>query len=132
MVFHHIDILRSKQKKIEKAEWYKQDISVILKRSPENPENNYIAAHYYRLRGEFKKAIGYYKKALKLKPEYPKARLSLGLSYVASGEENKGMKDIKACRNNKDILPGEAEAYLNTAYKIIAARALKKEVEIGH
>lgn len=129
IIFHHLDILRNKQKKIEKAKWYCYDVFENLKKYPHDPEVNYIVAHYYRLRGEFDQAIRYYKKALELKTGHIKARLSLGLSYVMLGEEAKGIQLIKGCRNNNGVYPWEIESYLNSAFKIIALRVHGKRYE---
>lgn len=127
VTFHHLDILRNAQKRIEKRRWYLHDVFENLKKFPDDPDTNYIVAHYYWLRGDFNKAIRYYKKTLQLNPEHIKAKLSLGLSYIAIGEENKGMKIINACRDNKSIYPWEIESYLNTAYKIIIDRVVRKK-----
>lgn len=121
IVFHHLDILRDNHKKIEKAKWYHHDVFENLKRSPDSPEVNYVVAHYYKLRGEFDKAVKYYKKALKLKPKDIKAKLSLGLTYVMLGKEVKGMRLIRACAKNKNVHPWEIESHLNTAYKIMVS-----------
>lgn len=125
IVFHHLDILRNKQKKMEKAKWYYHDVFENLRRFPDNPEVNYGVAHYYRLRGELDKAVKYYKRVLKLNPEHIKANLSLGLSYVMLGKEGKGIKVIKACREDPNVYTWEIESYLNTVYKIIATRMFR-------
>ncbi len=127
VTFHHLDILRNAQKRIEKRRWYLHDVFENLKRFPSDPDINYIVAHYYWLRGNFNKAIRYYKKTLQLNPKHIKAKLSLGLSYVAIGKEDRGMKTINACRNNKGIYSWELESYLNTAYKIIIDRTIKEK-----
>jgi glycosyltransferase involved in cell wall biosynthesis len=129
IVFHHLDILRNKQKKIEKAKWFYSSVFDNFKKSPNEPEVNYIVAHYWSLHGEFKRAIKYYKKTLRLNPEYIKAKLGLGLSYIMSGEEEKGLRLIKTCQNGKQVFPREIESYLNSTYKIIAGRMFKKRNE---
>lgn len=129
VVFHHLDILRKRQKKIEKMKWYCHDVFENFRKYPGNPDVIYSLAHYYDLRSEFDKAIKYYKKALELKPEYIKAKLSLGLSYVMLGSEDKGIRIIKACERENNVFPWEIDAYLNSAYKIIADRAFKERYE---
>lgn len=126
VIFHHFDILRNRKKKIEKVKWYNRDVFEHLKRSPDDPEVNYIVAHYYNLRGKFDKAVKYYKKTLELKPKHIKAKLSLGLSYVMLGKEKKGLRLIKECQKNKNVYPGEVESYLNSAFRIIAVRMQEK------
>lgn len=126
IIFHHLDIARNKQKKIEKIEWYYHDVFENLRRFPNNPEVNYIVAHYYNLRGEFDKAIRYYKKVLKLKPQHIKAKTSLGLAYVMLGKDNKGIRLIKECQKINNVHPWEIESCLNTAFSVIARRVSEK------
>jgi len=122
IVFHHLDILRNKQKRSEKARWYYDDVFKNLKMSPIDPEVNYVVAHYYRLHGQFAKAVKFYKRTLSINPKHIKARLSLGLCYVMLGKEAEGLKIIKTLRENPNIHLGEIGSYLNTAYSIIATR----------
>lgn len=122
IIFHHLDILRNKYKKIEKANWYYHDVFENFRRFPDHPEVNYVVAHYYRLRSDFDKAVKYYKRVLKLNPEHIKAKLSLGLCYVMLGKEAKGLKVIKACRKDSNVYTWEIESYLNSAYRIIATQ----------
>lgn len=127
IAFHHLDILRNKQKRIEKEKWYYDDVFGNLRRFPGNPEVNYVTAHYYMLNGELDEAVKYYKRTLKLNPEHIKATLSLGLCYVMLGQEEKGMKYIKTHKNSSYAYLDERESYLNSAYKIIATRMLRSK-----
>jgi glycosyltransferase involved in cell wall biosynthesis len=105
VVFHHLDILRRRQKKIEKMKWYYHDVFENFRKYPGNPDVIYSLAHYYDLRSEFDKAIKYYKKALTLNPEHIKAKLSLGLTQIMLGKEEGGMRIIKLCKAQKDVYP---------------------------
>jgi glycosyltransferase involved in cell wall biosynthesis len=126
IVFHHLDILRNKQKHLEKAKQYCHETFENFKSYPDNPEVNYVAAHYYMLRGGLDQAVKHYQKVLMLQPGHIKAKFSLGLTYVMLGKESAGMRLIRACSKNKNVHPWEADSYLNTAYRIIATRMVRK------
>ncbi len=125
VVFHHLDILRNEGKKREKKKWYRNDVFKNLKKFPRNPEINYIAAHFYRLNGELKKAVRYYKRSLTFEPQYAKAKLSLGLAYVMLGKEARGLRLIRECEGNSEVFPLELESYLNMSYIMISHRMMK-------
>ena len=54
--------------------------------------------------GRFKDAVDHYQKALKLKPDFVEARLSLALVYLNSGDRADATREFRAlCRQNGSL-----------------------------
>ncbi len=59
------------------------------------PDSHYLLACYYQERGNHKEAIGEFKKALSIDPEYIKAYNGLGISYDLLGDFPKAIESYK-------------------------------------
>ena len=96
VALNNIGLLYEALKKDEKAKNYYQK-SLKIK---ENYSANYNLGVYYRKNGDYKKSIFYLEKALELEPQNNKAKVSLGMSYLAIKDFKNGYKYYKNRRSD--------------------------------
>ena len=77
---------------------------------PDQWTSNYNIGNYYLNRGETKKAISFYDKALKLEPQAVMAMVNSSLAYAGMGENDKADKSLQKALK---IAPDNAAANFN-------------------
>jgi type IV pilus assembly protein PilF len=106
---------------MEKEDW-QSAIECFLKAkddmlylTPHYPLSN-LGFAYYKLQ-EYDKSVLYYKEAIELKSDFPKAHHGLGLTYMAMGNYDEAIKSLERAI---EVVPKEAQIYLDLgkAYKL--------------
>jgi Tfp pilus assembly protein PilF len=106
---------------MEKEDW-QSAIECFLKAkddmlylTPHYPLTN-LGFVYYKLQ-EYDKSVLYYKEAIELKSDFPKAHHGLGMTYMAMGNYEEAIKSLERALA---VAPNEAQLYLDLgkAYKL--------------
>jgi tetratricopeptide (TPR) repeat protein len=124
---------------IEQNKWWKEPIAFFqrtLKYAPEDARIYYnLGFAYLDRKGDRKKAIALYRKAIEIKPDYERAYSSLGSIYDAMGKKEDAMEMFKKAI---EANPRYADGYYNlgTVYSQLgrkeeAIELLSKAIEIN-
>ncbi|MBL7072622.1 MAG: tetratricopeptide repeat protein [Candidatus Omnitrophica bacterium] len=89
------------------AERFREAGEVCRKRISSNPAD-YVAltqlGRIYLEEQKYKKAIKFFKRAIKIAPDYPMARFCLGKAYVLKKEPEKGLLELDIFEEKMDLL----------------------------
>jgi len=118
------------EKAIECFESVKDD---LLYATPHFPLTNLGFIYYHK--GDYGKALGYYKEALDLMPGFPKALHGMGQVYLAQGRHDKAVavleKAVDAAPDETRILLELGRAYRNVHEYQKAYQTFKKAAAMG-
>lgn len=100
------------------------EYSQALKRTPKDADllNDVGYCHYNR--GRWSEAEGYFRKALAVNPQHPRACTNLGLALAQQGKHDEAMKAFQVT-----LRPAEAKA--NIAF-VLAAQGKREEARIAY
>jgi tetratricopeptide (TPR) repeat protein len=77
-------------------EWYKK----MLKANPKSAEPAFKAANILWRNKDYDGAIGFYRQALEIKPDYTEARFGLGVALKDKGDTEAALVELrKACKD---------------------------------
>lgn len=107
---------------LEAQEWdaaievFKEITQDVLYATPHFPLSN-LGLAYYR-KGDYPAALGYYKEALKIKPDFLNAQLGMGRTYLAMNQGSLALRyleqAVRQAGKNPELYYDLGEAYLLT------------------
>jgi tetratricopeptide (TPR) repeat protein len=94
-----------------------------LKTSPDDPVLNYALGNLYLGRGELNSAIGQYRRAIAIQPDFPQALNNLAMAHTFAGQYDQALEVFQKLIA---LYPDDAANYYNTA---VLYALQKKETE---
>jgi glycosyltransferase involved in cell wall biosynthesis len=122
---HHLGELRGvSESKLEK---YGELSSSRIQSNPNDPKDNFDLGYLYFRKGDYEKSEYFYKRAIKLKPDYLEAHFGLGEAYASQG---KYQEAVEVNRRILELSPKNAAAYYNLGelYMGLGKPGLAKEM----
>ncbi len=77
----------------------------VIQKQPEAYPAYHMLGHVFGCQEQFKTEVEYYRKALRIRPDYPQAWINLGSAYWAQGKEKKAIEAFCQAARTLLILP---------------------------